>query len=62
MTDHATESRFIVRKGTVQDTWMVWDRTIRGPTRLGTAGIATGLSEERARELTEHLKTAHDEK
>jgi hypothetical protein len=58
MTEQPTPSRFFVRKGTVQGTWMVWDRNIRRPARL-ERGWATGLSEERARELAEQLRLAY---
>jgi hypothetical protein len=58
MNDRPT--RFLVRKGAKHGKWMIWDRQIRGPVRL-ERGWATGLSEERARELTKQLKLAHGE-
>jgi hypothetical protein len=54
MTDLASITRYLVRKGSVAGTWMIWDRTRRGPARL-EHGWATELSEERARQLLEEL-------
>jgi hypothetical protein len=54
MTDQPTTSRFVLRKGAVQDKWMVWDRERRGPARL-LRGLACELSEEQARKSLEHL-------
>jgi hypothetical protein len=54
MTNQPTTSRFVLRKGAVQDKWMIWDRERRGPARL-LRGLACELSEEQARKLLEHL-------
>ena len=49
-----SESRFVVRQGAVKNTWMVWDRKLRGPAILG--GLAARFeSEEQARELRDKL-------
>jgi hypothetical protein len=56
MTDSPTASRFLVRKGSLQHTWMIWDREIHGPAKLGRGRVATLLTEERARALVEQLK------
>ena len=56
MADSPTASRFLVRRGPLQDTWMIWDREIHGPAKLGRGCLATALTEERARELVEQLK------
>jgi hypothetical protein len=40
MTDQPTTSRFVLRKGAVQDKWMIWER--RGPARL-LRGLACEL-------------------
>jgi hypothetical protein len=56
MTDPAPPSRFMVRRGTGPDNWMVWDRQTRGPAKL-QSGWATELSEERARQILERLTT-----
>jgi hypothetical protein len=53
MTD-GVASRFIVRKGAVQNTWMVWDRKTRSPATV-QGGFATGLSQERALQIWEYL-------
>ena len=55
-----TESRFLVRQGAEHGQWMVWDRDIRRPAKLGR-GLATGLSEEQARQLLVQLKLAYGE-
>ena len=52
--------RFIIRKGTVRSTWMVWDRKIRAPAKLERGTLAAGLSEEQARQLLEQLTWAND--
>ena len=57
MTDQPTTSRFVLRKGAVQDKWMIWDRERRGPARL-LRGLACELSEEQARKLLERLTRA----
>ena len=56
MADSPTASRFLVRRGSLQDTWMIWDREIHGPAKLGRGRLATALTEGRARELVEQLK------
>ena len=61
MTDDSTVSRFILRRGAIRGTWMVWDRKIRGPARLRLSW-ATGFSEEQALETLAKLKLAHGEK
>jgi hypothetical protein len=61
MKDRPTVSRYLVRKGAVPGQWMIWDREIRAPARLDR-GVATGLSEERARLLLEQLTRANRDK
>jgi hypothetical protein len=51
---HADASRFIVRKGAVQNTWMVWDRKARSPAKF-QGDFAAGLSHERALQIWEYL-------
>jgi hypothetical protein len=53
MTD-GSASRFIVRKGAVQNTWMVWDRKTRSPAKF-QGDLATKLSQERALQVWEYL-------
>jgi len=48
----------VMRNGAVKHTWMIWDRTIRGPAKLEPGALATGLAEKQARELIEKLKRA----
>jgi hypothetical protein len=57
VTDQPTTFRFVLRKGTVEGKWMIWDRERRGPARL-ERGLACELSEEQARNLLEHLTRA----
>ena len=61
MTNLPNTPRYLVRKGAVAGTWMIWDRMVRGPVRL-QRGWATGLSEERARQLLEQLTRANDDR
>jgi hypothetical protein len=56
MIDSPTASRFLVRRGSLQRTWMIWDRQIRGPAKLGRGRLAIALTEERAQELVEQLR------
>jgi hypothetical protein len=51
--------RFVVRKGAVKDTWMVWDRETQRPAKINHRSLATGLSEEQAREMSEILMRPH---
>jgi hypothetical protein len=53
-------SRFVLRKGAAPGKWMIWDRNIRRPAEL-ERGLATGLSEEQARQLLVKLKLAYRE-
>jgi hypothetical protein len=46
--------RFVVRKGVVRNTWMVWDRKFHSPARL-EHGEAVRLSQEAARLLRNKL-------
>jgi hypothetical protein len=59
MTDSPSDlARFVVRKGTVRNTWMVWDRNIRGPAKT-SEGPAVGLSEEQAHRVKARLLHEH---
>ena len=53
MTD-GNAPRFIVRKGAERDSWMVWDREIRGPA-VTPNGLATGFTEGEARQVKDWL-------
>jgi hypothetical protein len=53
MTDQEPP-RFTVRMGAFKDTWMVWDRKIRGPATI-PGGHAINLSEEKAWQLRAKL-------
>ena len=55
-----TVSRFIVRKGSVEGKWMVWDREQRGPAKLTAYTTAIELSEEHARQVRDRLERYHD--
>jgi hypothetical protein len=44
----------------VEGKLMIWDRNIRGPARL-ERGFATGLSEEKARQILKKLRLANEE-
>jgi hypothetical protein len=56
MTDNASQlPRFVVRKGVMRNTWMVWDRKIGGPVKL-VRGPAVRLSQEAARLLRDKLE------
>lgn len=48
--------RFVVRKGRVPGSWMVWDRKTQRPAK----GVATRLTEERAREVGDQLMHAYE--
>jgi hypothetical protein len=48
--------RFVVRKGAVKDTWMVWDRKTQRPAK----GVAAGLTEERSRKVGDQLMHAYE--
>jgi hypothetical protein len=55
MSESASDSsRFVVRKGAVRSTWMVWDRKIRGPAKT-RQGYAVGLSEAQAHQVKVEL-------
>lgn len=54
MTDDSAP-RFVVRRGAIKNTWMVWDRKIRGPAKI-PGGHAIKLSEEQARQLRAKLE------
>jgi hypothetical protein len=51
--------RFVVRKGRVAGSWMVWDRKTQRPAKL-QQGVAARLTEERAREISDQLMRAYD--
>jgi hypothetical protein len=51
--------RFAVRKGAAHGTWMVWDREARRPAKVDAGGLATNLTEERARAVCDVLMRAH---
>jgi hypothetical protein len=56
MTDNASQlPRFVVRKGAMRNTWMVWDRKIGGPAKL-EKGEAARLSQEAAHLLRDKLE------
>ena len=55
MSNASQLPRFVVRKGVYRNTWMVWDRQIRGPAKL-TRGPAARLSQEAARLLRDKLE------
>jgi hypothetical protein len=56
MTDDPSQfPRFLVRKGAVRNTWMVWDRKLHHPAKL-TNGPAVRLSQEAARLLRDKLE------
>jgi hypothetical protein len=46
--------RFVVRRGALKDTWMVWDRKTQRPARM-YQGVAAGLTEEQARGISDLL-------
>jgi hypothetical protein len=52
--------RFVVRKGRVTDSWMVWDRKTQRPAKMLYA-LAARLTEERAREIHNQLMRAYDD-
>ena len=57
MSNASQLARFVVRKGAQRNTWMVWDRQIRGPAKL-TRGPAARLSQEAARLLSVRFETS----
>ena len=52
-------SRFLVRKGSQPDSWMVWDRITGGPAKT-RYGEAIGLSEAQARQVKDELMLDKD--
>jgi hypothetical protein len=61
MTDGGNAPRFIVRKGAERDSWMVWDRKVRGPATTHI-GLATGLTEGEARQVRDWLSIKYNER
>jgi hypothetical protein len=55
MTNPTSASRFVVRRDGGQDTWMVWDRQLRGPAKLHLR-FAIRLSEADALQLKDKLE------
>ena len=57
MTDNVLpSSRFVVRRGASANTWMVWDRKIRGPAKV-LGRLAIGYSDkEHARQVCDKLE------
>jgi hypothetical protein len=53
MTDQSAP-RFVVRQGAFRDTWMLWDREIRGPAEV-PGSYAIKLSEKQAQYLRDIL-------
>jgi hypothetical protein len=53
----APNPRFVVRKGTVEGSWMVWDRATQRPAYSDKGRIAAGLTEEQARSIRDQLDT-----
>jgi hypothetical protein len=51
--------RFVVRKGRVAGSWMVWDRKTHRPAKM-QQGAAARLTEERAREIRDQLMRAYE--
>ena len=51
--------RFVVRKGIVEGSWMVWDRKTHRPAKM-QQGVAARLTEERAREISDQLMRAYE--
>ena len=47
--------RFVVRKGTNEGSWMVWDRNAGQPAYSSDGQIAAGLTEEQARSVRDEL-------
>jgi hypothetical protein len=61
MTD-GNDPRFLVWKGAEPDSWMVWDRQIRASAKTfygSFYGLATGLTEEEARQVRDWLTLKH---
>ena len=50
--------RFVIRKGRVAGSWMVWDRRNRRPAKM-QQGAAAALTEERARGISDQLTRAY---
>jgi hypothetical protein len=48
-------TRYLVRQGIKG--WMVWDRQLRGPARIGRR-LTRGLTEEQAQQIKDELTTA----
>jgi hypothetical protein len=53
-------ARFVVRKGRVAGSWMVWDRKTQRPAKM-QQGVAARLTEERARGISNQLMHAYHE-
>jgi hypothetical protein len=51
--------RFVVRKGRVEGSWMVWNRKIQRPAKM-QQGVAARLTEGRARGISDQLMRAHE--
>ena len=60
MTDPTPASRFIVRRDTPRNTWLIWDKKMNRPAQL-ERGPAVRLSQEAARLMRERLERAHPE-
>ena len=52
------QPRFVVRKGSIEGPWMVWDRETHRPAKT-KEGWAAGLTEERAHKLRESLTRSY---
>ncbi|GAC1688224.1 MAG: hypothetical protein PVS2B2_27020 [Candidatus Acidiferrum sp.] len=56
MSETEPQSRFLVRKGARENTWMVWDRQERRPAQI-IGATSIGLSKEQAQNLMERSQT-----